>query len=123
MKRSPLALLAAGVVMAGAAGCGSSTSVRPGRTLQIELSEYRITPQAVHTGAGLLTIVVHNNGRLSHDLVISRGGFLEASTKPIPPGQSALVETALPPGRYLMASSRLSDQALGAYGTLDVGVH
>ena len=44
------------------------------------------------------------------------------STKPIAPGQTAQLDAALPPGHYLMASSILSDQALGAYGTLIVAL-
>jgi hypothetical protein len=121
MKRSPLALLAAGVVTVAAAGCGATTTVGSNNTLQIAVSEYRLTPQAVRAGVGTLTIVVHNDGRLSHNLVISRGGVVEASTAPIAPGQWTELVAALPPGRYLMASSLLSDQALGAYGTLNVG--
>jgi hypothetical protein len=121
MKCSPLALLAAGVVIVGAAGCGATTTVAGDGTLQLAVGEYRITPQAVRTSPGALTIVVHNDGRLSHNLVISRGGVVEASSAAIAPGQWTELETALPPGRYLMASSLLSDQALGAYGTLDVG--
>ena len=79
MRRSPLALLAAGLVAASAAGCGAATRIGAGGTLQIALSEYRVTPQDVRAAAGLLTIVVHNYGRLSHDLVISRGGVEEAA--------------------------------------------
>jgi hypothetical protein len=75
-------VLVAGVVLLGAAGCGVTTRVGAGRTLQIALSEYRVIPQDVRAAAGVLTILVH--------------------------------------GRYQMASSILSDQALGAYGTLDV---
>jgi hypothetical protein len=123
MRRSPLALLAAGLVAASAAGCGAATRIGAGGTLQIALSEYRVTPQDVRAAAGLLTIVVHNYGRLSHDLVISRGGLTEASTKPIAPGQSAELQTTLPPGSYMMASTLLDDQALGAYGTLEVSTH
>jgi Cupredoxin-like domain len=123
MKRSPLVLLAAGVVAVAAAGCGATTTLSSNNTLQIAVSEYRITPQAVRAGVGTLTIVVHNDGRLSHNLVISRGGVVEASTTPIAPGQWTELVAALQPGRYLMASSLLSDQALGAYGTLDVGGH
>ena len=121
MKRSPLALLAAGAVTFGAAGCGATTTVRSGGTLQIAVTEYRVTPQAVRAAPGVLTIAVHNDGRLSHDLVISNGGVVEASTAPIAPGHWTYLEATLPAGRYLMASSLLSDQALGAYGTLNVG--
>jgi len=116
-------LLAAGLVALGAAGCGATVTVGSSGTLQIAVTEYRVTPQKVAAQAGPLTIVVHNDGRLSHNFVISRGGVVDAATKPIAPGQWTELVTALPAGRYLMASTLLSDQALGAYGTLDVGGH
>jgi hypothetical protein len=121
MKRSLLPQLAAGLVAAALAGCGSTTAVRANGTLQVAVTEYRVTPQDVAARSGPLTIVVHNDGRLSHNLVISNGGIVEAETVPIAPGQWAEIQATLPPGRYLMASAVLSDQALGAYGTLDVG--
>ena len=102
------------------AGCGKTTTVGTARTLQIALNEYRVTPQDVRAQTGLLTIFVHNYGRLTHNLVISLNGRTEAATTPIPPGQTEELDAALGPGHYLMASSILSDQALGAYGTLIV---
>ena len=123
MRRPPLAVFAAGLVIMAAAGCGATTTVASSGTLQIAVTEYRITPQSVRAGAGVLTIVVHNDGRLSHNLVISHGSVVEASTTPIAPGGWTELQAALLPGRYLIASSLLSDQALGAYGTLDVGGH
>jgi cupredoxin-like protein len=102
------------------AGCGHVTSVGTGATLQISLNEYRVMPQDVHAGSGTLTIVVRNDGRLTHDLVITQDGRQTAATEPLAPGQTTDLVTALPPGRYLMSSTILSDQALGVYGTLDV---
>ena len=103
------------------AGCGHVARVGSGATLQIALNEYRVTPQDVRAGAGLLTIVVHNDGRLTHDLVITHDGRQTAATEPLAPGQTTDLVATLTPGHYLMASTILSDQALGAYGTLDVG--
>jgi hypothetical protein len=120
-RRPPLALLAATLVTFAASGCGTTTTVGGDGSVQIALSEYRVTPQDVHARRGLLTIIVHNYGRLTHSLLISQDGRTEAVTKPIAPGQTVQLEAALVPGRYQMASSILSDQALGAYGTLDVG--
>ena len=120
-RRPPLSLLAAALVSLCLAACGSSTTVGKDGTLRIALSEYRVIPQDVHTTAGVLTLVVHNYGRFTHDLVISLDGQPEIASQPIPPGQTQVLSAALIPGRYLMASSILSDQALGAYGTLDVG--
>jgi len=52
--------------------------------------------------------------------VIAQAGHPELSTKPIGPGQSTQLYATLSPGKYLMASTILSDQALGAYGSLTI---
>lgn len=101
-------------------GCGRVATVGADRTLQLALTEYRLNPRSVRAGAGMLTIRVHNYGRLTHNLVISAGGQPSVSTKPIPPGQSVELILTLIPGTYRMASTILSDEALGEYGTLTV---
>jgi hypothetical protein len=103
-----------------AAGCGHTQTVGAGRTLQLGLTEYHLNPQSARASAGLLTIVVHNYGRLTHNLVISLDGRAQGSTQPIPPGQSAELVVDLFKGRYTIASTIMSDQALGASGTLTV---
>ncbi len=118
--RSPVSLLLAGVSLLAAAGCGTTVTVGADDTLRVALGEYRVTPQDVRASPGKLTILVHNYGRLTHDLVISLDGETLATTKPIAPGQTEELDTTLGPGRYLIASTILTDQALGAYGTLDV---
>ncbi|MGI9184616.1 MAG: hypothetical protein ACR2GZ_06580 [Solirubrobacteraceae bacterium] len=111
------ALLPFGAVLCA---CGQTTRVGPTGTLQVALTEYHVAPQAVQTRAGTVTIFVHNFGRLRHNLVISYDGLAQASTQPIPPGETTELIATLAPGEYQMASTILSDQALGAYGTLDV---
>jgi plastocyanin len=101
-------------------GCGRTAVVGSSRTLQVALTEYRLKPQSVRASAGLLTIVVHNYGVLTHNLVISSSGQPTAATAPIWPGDSTELTVALAPGTYQMASTILSDQTLGAYGTLRV---
>jgi hypothetical protein len=101
-------------------GCGHTESVASDGILPLSLSEFRVTPQSVKAKPGTLILVVHNYGRLTHDLVISLGGHPEGSTKPIAPGQTDYLVLTLAAGRYLMASTILSDEALGAYGTLTV---
>ncbi len=118
---SRLALLLASLIALGAAGCGAIKTVGSSHTLSIALSEYRITPQDVHATVGMTAIYVHNYGRLTHNLVLTLDGHTWAATKPIPPGEGTELDAALIAGKYQMASSILSDQALGAYGTLDVG--
>jgi hypothetical protein len=113
-----LALAAACVVPL--ASCSHTQSVGADRTLRIGLSEYRLNPSSVRTSAGNLTIYVHNYGRLKHDLVVTHNGQTAAFVQPLAPGQSAQVTVNLAPGAYSMASTVLSDDALGAYGTLTV---
>jgi hypothetical protein len=118
-RHTALAAAALGAAALGT-GCGGTTQVSTNRTFQVALTEYHVSPQKVRAPSGTLTIFVHNYGRLSHDLVISWHGRPEASTQPIPPGQTTELIANLGPGHYLMSSTILSDQALGAYGTLIV---
>ena len=117
-RLSPLIMVAA--TLALLCGCGHTQAVGSDGILQVSLSEYRVTPQSVRARPGALILVVHNYGRLTHDLVISLSGHNEASTKPIAPGQTADLAVTLAAGTYLMASTILSDQDLGTYGTLTV---
>jgi hypothetical protein len=111
-----LAVLCSAVLV----GCGQGKSVGSDRTVHIALSEYRLRPDSIRAAAGYIDIQVRNYGRLTHNLVISRKGVTAGSTKPIWPGQHAEMTVSLPPGTYSLASTMLSDQALGAYGTLVV---
>jgi hypothetical protein len=117
MALAAITLLLVGVLLGG---CGSTKEVGSAHILQVALTEYHVSPQSVRAPSGTLTIFVHNYGRLSHNLVISLDGHPEASTQPIPPGETTELIANLSPGRYQMASTILSDQALGAYGTLKV---
>jgi plastocyanin len=117
--RAPkLALLAACASLL--LGCSHAQVVGSSHTLHLAVSEYRLSPQDVHASAGDLTIYVRNDGRLTHNLVISHDGQPAASTQPIRPGQTAALTMYLLPGTYSMASTLFSDQVLGAFGTLKV---
>jgi hypothetical protein len=102
------------------AGCGHTLRVGSDRTLQLGVTEYRLAPDSVRARPGVLTIIVHNYGRLTHNLVVSSNGQSVAATPPISPGGSVELPLDLAPGSYRMASTILSDEALGAYGTLIV---
>jgi hypothetical protein len=117
-RPSKLALVA--ICTGLVAGCGHAEGVGGDRALGIALSEYHLRPDSVRVSAGYLDIHVRNYGRLAHNLVISLNGQTAGSTKPILPGQSAELTLSLAPGNYSMASTMLSDEALGAYGTLKV---
>jgi hypothetical protein len=125
---TPLLLRASGLRRPGAAvlaivllaACGPTAQVGKSRTFQVALTEYHLAHQNVRVETGTVSIFVHNYGRLTHNLVISTGGGPLASTQPIPPGQTTELIAPLAAGKYLMSSTILSDQALGAYGTLTV---
>jgi hypothetical protein len=117
-RASTLALLVTCVALLG--GCSHTRVLGADRTLRIALSEYRLNPQSARVSAGVLTIDVRNYGRLAHNLVVSENGRMTGSTQPLYPGQSTQLSLNLAPGTYSMASTILSDQALGAYGTLHV---
>jgi plastocyanin len=114
------AALGAATILALLTGCGRVATVGPSRTLSVAVTEYRINPQSVTASPGPLTITVHNYGRLSHNLAIFSGSVQDATTPPISPGQSAALTVDLTRGKYALASTIMSDQALGTYGTLTV---
>ncbi len=119
MPRALIVLATAMLVLL--AGCGRTQVVGADHTLRLGETEYSLNPQRARVGAGPLTVLVHNYGRLTHNLVIFLNGQSEGSTPPIPPGQSSELVVDLAKGSYTMASTIMSDQALGAYGTLRVG--
>ena len=119
--RSSPALLAALLVGGLLSGCGATHQVRSGGTLNVAVNEWRVTPGNVDAHTGTLEIVVHNSGRLAHNLVISHDGVRVAATAPIMPGASDDLFASMDKGSYLMYSSMLDDQATGVYGKLHVG--
>jgi plastocyanin len=102
------------------AGCGHAAAVGPNRTLRVALGEYRVTPQNVHATAGELTIIVHNVGKLTHNLVVKQGKEPVDQTKPIWPGTVSVLAVYLSPGQYTLSSTLFSDEDLGVSGTLSV---
>jgi hypothetical protein len=119
--RSSLVLLAALLTGGLVSACGTTHRVGRGATLDISVNEWRVTPDDVDAPTGPLELVVHNSGRLAHNLVISHDGVRVAATAPIMPGQSADVFASMDGGSYTMYSSMVDDQATGVYGTLHVG--
>jgi iron uptake system EfeUOB component EfeO/EfeM len=113
------ALVAIGAILAG---CGGHQARRAGaeETLQVGITEYRIVPDNLTVPEGAVTIIVHNYGILTHNLSVTNGSQTEGTTEPIWPGTSTELTVALLPGKYQMASTLLSDQSLGIYGTLTV---
>jgi len=123
MRARPVQRVAAiGAVATALLACGCTHTVRvgAGRTVDVALTEYRLNPDSVTATAGKLTIVARNFGRMTHDITIIHGSTVLKSTAPIAPGHTGTVTITLAPGTYTMASTILSDQALGQLGTLTV---
>jgi hypothetical protein len=122
--RAAKLLLIAGVagiaVGSPIAGCGHTAGVGRDRTLQVALTEYQVVPRKVHVSAGELTIIVRNEGKMTHNLAVSSNNQLIQETPPIWPGTTSQLAVVLAPGRYTISSTLFSDQALGEYGTLTV---
>jgi hypothetical protein len=112
-----VALLLGGLL----AGCGAAHETSRNGALNVSVNEWRVTPETTDSGPGTLLIVVHNSGRLAHNLVLSRDGVRVSFTPPIMPGQNADLETTVQKGSYQLMSSMVDDQATGMYGTLHVG--
>lgn len=108
------------VLVAALAGCAHTRQVGSSGAVSLALTEYRINPQSVHASPGVLTMYIHNYGKFTHNLVVTQNGQRVDGTTPLAPGQSADISLSLAAGTYLMASTILSDQALGEYGTLTV---
>jgi hypothetical protein len=118
LRATKFALLLAAALLVTA--CGHTEVVGSDRTVEIQLSEYRLQPQNIRVSRGLLTIIVHNHGLLDHNLSLFQNGQTVDSINPIGPGETSQMTLILSPGTYSMASTVLSDQSLGAYGTLTV---
>jgi len=120
-NRPPMARkLATVALLAALAGCGTTHHVGVNRTVHVDLTEYRLSPQRIAAPAGDLRIFARNYGRLAHDFVIFRGSRVVGGTPPIQPGRELELRVHLRRGSYLMTSNLFSDQALGLYGTLVV---
>jgi hypothetical protein len=118
--RAATRLLLLGVGPVALAGCGHAATVQGDRTIRIAVTEYRVIPQSIDSPAGQLTLVVENDGRLTHDLAVSRHGVILGQTPPLQPDTQADLVLSLSPGSYQMSSTLISDQVLGTYGTLTV---
>jgi hypothetical protein len=118
--RLPSATLATLLVGGLLTGCGGTHHSSARDALNVSVSEWRLTPESADAEPGALLIVVHNAGRLAHNLVLSRDGVRISFTAPIMPGQDADLEATVQKGSYQLLSSMVDDQATGVYGTLTV---
>ena len=128
-RRLLAASLAASLLALG--GCGDDKVFKTDRPiLRISLDEYRIIPQNIVARPGRLKILVHNVGRLTHNLAIQippknstdkpvevPGGRVES----MQPGDYApAIKVNLAPGTYRLVCTIANHDDLGQYGTLKI---
>jgi uncharacterized cupredoxin-like copper-binding protein len=129
MPRLPTAAALVAIALA-LGGCGDDEVFRTSRpVLQITVDEYRIVPQDIEVRPGRLKLVVHNAGRLTHNLVVQVPDGPDGKPMPIPggrvattqPGQTAApVKVTLAPGEYRIVCTIANHDDLGQFGTLKV---
>jgi uncharacterized cupredoxin-like copper-binding protein len=124
----PLALT---LVALAAAGCGATVAYvhDPDSRVEVRLAEYTVTPEHIQVHAGRITLVAHNEGRLTHNLAVvqfkrPKSGEQEKqygkATKTLFPGQSGSTTVDLKPGKYRIVCTLANHDNLGQYGELKV---
>jgi uncharacterized cupredoxin-like copper-binding protein len=129
MSRSPLSAACLATVAIAFAGCGEGERTRTTHPiLRISLDEYRIVPQNISARPGRIKVVVHNVGRLTHNLAIQTppkkvgdkpedvpGGRVRS----MQPGEVAEpIKVMLAPGTYRLVCTIANHDDLGQYGEL-----
>jgi plastocyanin len=116
-----LCLVFAALTVLTATGCSRSAAVRvPDRTVRLELSDYRISPQRVRVQAGRVTFVVTNSSHGVHAIRVARRGHVRVSVTALRPGGSRTVTARLKRGTYRMYCPESHHEVLGEYGTVSV---
>lgn len=114
-------LAAALVVLAACGGGGDSgPPAVPGpvsATLELTGTEFAYAPDAIAVSAGAVPVVLHNAGKVVHDLRIEGKPtfLLEAA-----PGQTGSTTWTLAAGRYRLYCSIPGHRAAGMVGVLEV---
>jgi plastocyanin len=120
------ALAVSGALLAGCGGT-AKTVVDHDRILRLTLDEYRIVPERIAVSPGRIRIVARNVGRLTHNVVVERGGgTAEASpqvlarTPTAHAGQTVTTSVVLRPGAYRLVCTIANHENLGQFATLYV---
>jgi plastocyanin len=122
-----LGLLAALLVT----GCGDDVAYTPApnRRVEVRLDEYRVLPEHIQVTAGRITLVAHNTGRLTHNLLAVQfnrplGDEEEKQygtpTKTLFPNETGTTTVDLKPGKYRLVCTISNHDNLGQYGELKV---
>lgn len=92
-------------------------------TIQVTESEFRIQlPTLPVLKGGTFTFVVHNAGKLAHDLVVSGPQVPAGTATPlIQPGRDATLKVSLTTGNYTLFCNVPGHRQLGMVAKLSVG--
>lgn len=95
----------------------------PARTIQVTEKEWKIQlPVTREAAGGTFTFVVHNVGKIPHDLAIQGGQVTGPSKTPlISPGSTAKLTVSLSTGNYTLYCSVPGHRQLGMQAALSVG--
>jgi uncharacterized cupredoxin-like copper-binding protein len=119
------------LVALAATGCGATIAYvhDPEGRVGVRLAEYTVTPEHIQVHAGSVTLVAHNEGRLTHNLAVvqfkrPKSGEQEKqygkATRTLFPGQTASTTVDLKPGKYRIVCTLANHDNLGQYGELKV---
>jgi plastocyanin len=90
------------------------------RRLGVDEKEYSVYPSYNPVGSGRVEFHVTNFGMDAHDFSIRDRTGAVLSSKPLGPGENALVTVRLAPGRYTLFCSLSDHEALGMRARLTV---
>ena len=68
--RVTLLLVALAALPVGGCGADVAYTRAPDRRVEVRLDEYRVLPEHIEVRAGRVTLVAHNDGRLTHNLAV-----------------------------------------------------
>ncbi len=114
-----------------ASGCGDSEQFRYAldSTVQVRLSEYKLTPRRIIVNAGQMSLFAQNDGKLTHNLVVEEE-HTEIGELPVRFGRTPTLHPGelgtevkpfrLEPGTYRLVCTVGNHENLGMYGELVV---
>jgi uncharacterized cupredoxin-like copper-binding protein len=123
------ALLPACLALLALAGCGGDDPVEvPGRTVRLQLDEYRILPREIEVRGPRVRILARDTGVLTHNVKVFSATEVDDEDKPIEvggtptahPGETVSTTLELKPGEYRLACSIANHDDLGAHAKLVV---
>ena len=117
MRRALPVVRAVTVVAVGLSlvSCGSSKPTDAGTVVGFEMG---FRPSQVTTEAGPVELRFRNDGKTFHELAVERDGAVLERVS-VAPGESAVLEIDLDPGRYEMTCREPGHYEGGMRGTLE----